>query len=64
MILYVFVLIGAGAVISVYSGTWTRSEEKLVIDDVYYDEEQGWKPLPPEDLPPPLPESFRKEKKS
>lgn len=62
MLLYLFVLIGAGAVIAVYSGDWVERKKELVIDGVYYDEDKGWKPLPPDDLPPPLPQTFTKAK--
>lgn len=64
MLLYLFVLIGAGAVIAVYAGRWVENEKKLILDDVYYDEREGWKPLRPDDLPPPLPPKFKKTKSS
>ena len=64
MLLYLFVLIGVGAVVSVYSASWIEKEKKLVIDGVYYHETEGWKALPPDDLPPPLPQTFTKARKT
>lgn len=58
MFLYLFVLIAVGSVMAVFFTKWTEEREKLDLSDVYYDEKLGWKPKPPDDLPPPSPFKF------